>query len=710
MKIGMRTGVRVLCAAAFLAAWNGAALAQDAPALAGQLKEGIDLLRSGKAAEANEKFRAVLAADPSSEVAYDLVRTTSSEVFLDMLKARGDAAQVAQRLLSLAHKTEIEKSRDEAAMAPLVAKAVNDPDLMAASQAADQLAAAHGEYAVPALVGFLGSNDVNVRANAVVALTRIGADAVTPLAASLGSGGEMQQRNVAMLLARIGDERAVPALLRAAKGTGAAAQEAAAAAKKLGGSGEPVAAYLALGEKYFRGDPLVVRNFDRATTVWSLVGDKLTGTDVPRFAYHFELAEQCAFDALALSPGHGGATAMIALCSFAEQAAHANLSDESRAVASVQGAAKALESARAVGTAAGADNLLQAFALAVKLKNADAAWYVADAIPSVWGGRAIDGNNPLVAGLANEDRSVRYASAVTLLRLNPAAAFPQSNVVAALAGQAAGERAVQQVLVLDSDQKNAMNAQRALNDAGFHAVAFTSGVDALQAAKATGGYGAIVVRNRLADLTTFQVLDEIGRDFRTSGMKKVVMAEGADAGAAAAEFEKRGISGVCPTAADAPGVVNAVRKAFEGAEGGAGQKRANALSIAASNALAHAHGTAFQLKDAVPGLLAAAAEGGDEAVRLAALGALANCAAADAQDALRGILAKADNSAAVRAGAAGALGRAVRGAAPTKETFDALVAAMGDEDAGVRAAAGAALGMAKLSAEQSTEVMRKRRI
>lgn len=710
MKIGKSTGVRVLCVAAFLAAWQGAALAQDASGLGAQLKEGIDLLKRGRDAEANEKFRAVLAADPSSEVAYELVRSTSGDVFVQMLSAKGDAAQVAARLLRLAHKAEIDRSRDEAAIGALVNQAVNTSDLMAASDAADRLAAAHGEYAVPALLGHLGSNDVNVRANAIIALRRIGSDAVAPLAASLGTGSDLQQRNVANLLAAMGDERAVPALLRASKGSGAAAQESAKAAQRLGGAGDAVAAYLGLGAKYFQGDPMVVRNFDRAFTVWSTVDGKLVGTDVPAFAYNYELAEQCAFDALALSPGNGDAEAMIALCSFAELAAHAKLNDEAKASAGAQGAAKALESARAVGSSIGAENLLKAYGWAVKLKNADAAWYVADALPAVWGGRAIDANNPLVAGLANEDRLVRYTSAITLLRLNPAQAFPQSNLVAALAGQAAAERAVRQVLVLDGDSKNAMNAQRALNDAGFHAVAYTSGVDALMAAKATGGFDAILVRNRLSDLTTFQVLDEIGRDFRTSGMKKIVMAEGADMGAAATDFEKRGIAGVSPTAADATGVVNAVKKAFEGADVGSGQARANALSKAASSALAHAHGTAFQLKDAVAGLVDAAAAGGEEDVRLAALGALANCATPETQNALRSVMTESGGSPALRAAAARALGRALRGQTPSKETFEALVGGMGDEDVSVRTAAGTALGSANLTPEQSSDMMKKRRI
>ncbi|MEK7144084.1 MAG: amino acid--tRNA ligase-related protein, partial [Patescibacteria group bacterium] len=54
--IGLRTGVRVLTAAAFLAAWEGAGLAQDAGGLAQQLTDGIDLLQRGRTAESEREI------------------------------------------------------------------------------------------------------------------------------------------------------------------------------------------------------------------------------------------------------------------------------------------------------------------------------------------------------------------------------------------------------------------------------------------------------------------------------------------------------------------------------------------------------------------------------------------------------------------------------------------------------------------------------
>ena len=51
------------------------------PDAAEDLKAGIQLLRQGHNQEANAKFRAVLAADPSNQDAYNLVKETDYKVF-----------------------------------------------------------------------------------------------------------------------------------------------------------------------------------------------------------------------------------------------------------------------------------------------------------------------------------------------------------------------------------------------------------------------------------------------------------------------------------------------------------------------------------------------------------------------------------------------------------------------------------------------------
>src|SRR6185436_15070656 len=105
----------------------------------------------------------------------------------------------------------------------------------------------------------------------------------------------------------------------------------------------------------------------------------------------------------------------------------------------------------------------------------------------------------------------------------------------------------------------------------FHAVAASSGAEGLSMAKATGGFDAVVLSSKLTDLSPFAVLADLGRDFRTSGAKKIVMTAGGDLGPAKAEFDKFGIAGVAPTSTDSVGVVNTVKEALASAEGDAGR-------------------------------------------------------------------------------------------------------------------------------------------
>lgn len=665
------------------------AFAQDA---ASSLQQGIELLRQGKAKEADEKFRAVLAADPSNQDAYSLVKSTDYQVFLEMLKAGGEPEQVAKRLLSLSEQVEIERSQDPAAIKALADTAINAPALDEREAAARKLAGAHGQYAVPELVGHLGSNDIDVRANAILALTKIGSDAVLPLAASIGTGNDTQKANTVKLLQRIGDERSEPAIAKATGDKGAAAQK-----------------YLAMAKKYFHGDQMTVKAFDRSFAIWTVKDGALAHRDVARFVYNYELAEQCAYEALALDPQMKDARAMIALCDCAEQVAYENLTDEARANEKIAAQGKSLEGVGAIAASVGTGGLLDAFRMGAEMKNGDAAARAAEFLPGVWDGRPIGEDNALVQGLSSDDNKVRYAAAIALLRISPSAQFPRSNTVAQIAGEAAASRAVRQVLVVDSDSKNAMNVQRALNKAGFHAVATTAGTEALSMAKATGAFDAVVLSNKLADISSFQVLADLGRDFRTSNAKKVVMAVGADLGAQKEEYAKFGVT-VAPTSADSQGVVNSVKEALASPEGDAGRVRANKLSIAASNAIAGASSSAFNLRDAQAGLLAAAGEGADPEVAMAALNALVKVANADAQGALRAMVENAATTPGHKAAACRAMAAALRGQAPSKETFEALLAAMGDADVSVRTAAGAALGSAKLSPEQSAQVMNARRV
>jgi tetratricopeptide (TPR) repeat protein len=161
------------------------AVAQDAGAL---FDEGVDLWQRGLTDEAIAKFKEVLAQNPSSEDAYQMLQKAEYQLFLKMLAKGGDAEQIATRLLDLSRPARLEKRMEPERIAELVEEAIHGADFGVRRKANLTLQSEHGEYAVPDLARYLGSNDIDERTNAVIALTGLGSDAVGGAASSLRVG------------------------------------------------------------------------------------------------------------------------------------------------------------------------------------------------------------------------------------------------------------------------------------------------------------------------------------------------------------------------------------------------------------------------------------------------------------------------------------------------------------------------------------------
>ena len=84
----------------------------------------------------------------------------------------------------------------------------------------------------------------------------------------------------------------------------------------------------------------------------------------------------------------------------------------------------------------GPDALLGALATAIEWKDANIARGAMAILPTVWDGRQIDPRSPLIEALGVSDKTVRFAAAVALLKINPDRPFPGSGQVVPLAAQA----------------------------------------------------------------------------------------------------------------------------------------------------------------------------------------------------------------------------------------------------------------------------------
>ena len=160
------------------------ATAQDANAL---FDEGVDLWLRNHNSEAVAKFKEVLSLNPSSEEAYQMLDKAEYQIFLTMIAAGGDAEQIATRLLDLARPARQERRREPARIKELVEGAIHGADFGVRRKAILTLQAEHGEYAVPDLAAYLGTNDIDERTNAIIALTSLRSYAVLPVIELLGS-------------------------------------------------------------------------------------------------------------------------------------------------------------------------------------------------------------------------------------------------------------------------------------------------------------------------------------------------------------------------------------------------------------------------------------------------------------------------------------------------------------------------------------------
>ncbi|MHC4861381.1 MAG: HEAT repeat domain-containing protein, partial [Planctomycetota bacterium] len=329
MNTGARKAVLICAAIALLAGGFLLALGQPARAQDSEVEalfeKAKDLWKRGNSAEAAATLKELLAKDPSQEAVYDLLRKAEYQMFLDMLTAGGDAELVAKRLLDLAHLGEMQKTMDEEAIKALVDQAVHGEDLGIRTKAVRMLVAKHGEYAVPYLYPFLGSNDTDERVYAILALSELSTEAVLPLVETLESDNFKIQYNAAQVLKKIGDVRAVAGLAALAeRADNEAVKEAAAmAAADLGDaagmvSTDPSGSYLELAERYYMQDASVIKNYLAGYTLWKWKDGKLTHRNVPKYLYNLELAEEACYDSLAADALNQDARDTLAAVHYAE--------------------------------------------------------------------------------------------------------------------------------------------------------------------------------------------------------------------------------------------------------------------------------------------------------------------------------------------------------------------------------------------------------
>lgn len=682
-----------ILAAAVIAVLSGSAVAQDAP-----LQEAVTLLRLGKKDEAVAKLKTILAADPSNEQALEYYKSVSQDEWYLLMTSQGEIGQIAQLILDRA-KVDIKKrSRDEAAIAALVATVTaSDSDYGKRQAAINSLVSDHGEFAVPALVAKLGNaDDAEGQIQAVNALSQIRTAAVLPLIQALKSSNASTVRNAAAALHLIGDTRAAGAMAHLAHSDDAGISAIARkflAAKKV--TGAPVDLLLAQSREYLKGN-VPVGGFSEV--VWKLTDDKLVATDVPPLLWPSELAKSTAADAVRVAPASLEARSALAQANLAE----ANLIETS--IAQGDESVKPMEAVAAelkiAALASGVDSLRMALDAGVQEGLAPVA---IGAIQALSAAESIDTveQSTLQKALDSSNKGIRYAAADALVRASGGANVPQHDRVVAVLADAVGEEAIRTIQVIAPQADTAAAVQASSNVRGNQIGAVHTAVEGMHRLLVSPSTDVVVINEILPDRMPEEIISNLRKDARMSKTKIVIIAK--DVAAAQARFGE-GI-GVVQAPLTGENLVAAVNTALEGMPN-AGNDRAESIAAKASEDLLAIAAQKGSIAPAVANLGKQLDRG--DAVAVPAARSLGLVGGAEQLADLLPVLAG-SGSVDLKKVAAESIGNVLaRLPACPEDAAAALIAVLeSDADVGLRTAAAAALGKAKIDNQKKADLLHK---
>ncbi|HHI68374.1 MAG TPA: hypothetical protein ENJ97_03510, partial [Planctomycetes bacterium] len=502
----------------------GALAAQDQ--VQSLFREGVRLMRQGRDKEALQKFKAVLAQDPTNDVVYNLWRRTEEGVWARMLLKRGEFEKVAKALIS---KATVERKRlmaDPAAIKALVAKALSE-DFPTRREACLKLAQEHGEYAVPALLEPLGDPDnEDGQIYAQQALVEIGPAVTFPLLAALNSDNVTLRRNILIVLRRLEDKRAIPAIkVLAARDKDTLVKKIAQAdLAKLGNPKAPAESlYVAQAQRMRNEDANLIGTFEQGDLIWSWKDGKLAYRKVLPLVYPVEMARQTAYRALAVNPGFKPAQVEVVLDYMTERTAVAQeilAGNSSPALAALN---NALLASDVVMSAAGLDVVRQATLAAMKQGDAPLCRTAFGVLASLESAQTLP-TSPLIKALDHNNSLVRTEAAIEIAKLDPQGDFPGAPKVAALLAQAADPRLVRLVHTIGLPDTARTVADAVGSKSDFSVVQASTGGEGLNQAFSAPA-DVFVIYNDLPQMPAIQVINQLRRNPMTKDKKIILVAK-----------------------------------------------------------------------------------------------------------------------------------------------------------------------------------------
>ncbi|MBM3988354.1 MAG: HEAT repeat domain-containing protein [Planctomycetes bacterium] len=656
-----------------------AALAQD---IEGTFKQAVDLLQRDRKDEALRMFQKVLSMEPSAEQAYALWTGTDHDTWLEILRTKGDIELIGRRMMALVDAARRERRNDADAIVALV-KELSTDDPVERRKAIRALSADHGEYAVPHLLGWLGSTaDEDNRTTAIQALTEMSSDVVLPLCAALSTDDAFLRRNIVYVLGRIGDSRAAGRVACCSTDADASVADAAVAAMGvLKSSGNGCKDLCAQGEAYHLRSGMVLADHMWSDVVWSWGDGALVATATPRSLYPDAMARAC-FTAAHIAD----ATCADVLPGFARAEAGTIAAVNALAAAGVdtselQAMAERAQVALGMTGAAGAEG-----GLAKALAQGDSG--TAAVLVRALAEMAPAPTTAMRAALASKDGAIRSEAAVALGQMATwGKGAANAQVVSAL-GEVVGRQVVRLAYVIDADAARGQTVSLALSAAGMMVNASNNGVIGLASLRRMPGLDAVVVSDSLPDVAAQQVIDEIKAE--PAFAKAAIFLVSSNPEAAAEAFGET-VAGVLADPADVSTVTASMGESM-----GSERDRADALAAEAAGLLATLAGTGTNIAPAADAL--AGTLGRKDAVAVGAAYALCSAGNASHVAALAAVAADGARSEGVREAAARACSSIfARGGAAGEAA--AVLAGIAHSDAPIAVRKAAAQAVGNLSAE-----------
>lgn len=682
-----------LLAAAVAAVVGASLFAQESP-----LKEASKALRLGQKEAAVTKLKEILSSDPSNEDALAMYRSISQDEWYMLMTEKGEIGQIAQSILDRAKAERKERSRDEGAIAQLVATATAaDSDHGTRQAAINKLIAEHGEFAVPALADKLGNaDDEEGQINAVYTLNQLGASAVLPLIELLKSSNELTVQNAAAALHHIGDSRADAYMLNLAGDSRVGVSTIAKAyVAKRGLKGDAVEMLLENSRSYLKGQ-IPAGGF--SDVVWTLVDDKLVATEIPALVFASELSKACARDAVAIAPASLEARSALAQANLGQaNLIEASIAQGDEAVKPLEAVAQDLKIA---ALASGVDSLRGALEAGMKQGMAPVAIGAINALAEVENMDSI-GQSALIKALDSTDKRIRYAAAEALVRATGGADVPSADRVVAVLADAVAEESVRHIQVIGETEASKAAVAAASSVRGTALASEANAISGMRSLLINPNVDVVVIHEILPDRLPEDVIGNVKKDSRMANTRIVIVAKDVDAAK-----ERFGDSvGYIQAPLTGENLIEAVNTALEGVSSPS-SARAEAYAQGAGAALV----AMASKKAAIGGALANLALQLDRADAVSVPAAQAiGLAGGEAQlDALVGALTGAGSND-LKVAAANAIGEILgRSAGCPDSVLEALVGTVkAGGEVNLRAAAASALSRAKVDVAKKSMLQKQ---